>query len=231
MKPQQYQIQELVHKALIGDLVLPDIQRDFVWNTDRITELLDSLMREFPFGSLLFWETRFHEVQYRNFERDYQSGMRFTTKEKSLNEPKVMVLDGQQRLQSLIIALVGSFDGKKCYFDLLSGPSDTISEVEELPDGFDFRFLSDEQYKAESKFPENRLPAHIWIPVSQVMSWEQRNLVKLAKDFCEKNRIPIDSEEGSLITENVQRLYYVVWGAARVTAVTVDESCYEPSMA
>ena len=48
-------------------LVLPDIQRDFVWSMEQIRLLMDSVMREYPFGSLLFWQTRFLEVPYREF--------------------------------------------------------------------------------------------------------------------------------------------------------------------
>ena len=51
-------------------LVLPDIQRDFVWNRDQIRLLFDSLMKGYPFGSLLIWETRYRDIAYRDFVGD-----------------------------------------------------------------------------------------------------------------------------------------------------------------
>ena len=50
------------------ELVLPAMQRPFVWQEDRILRLMDSLMRLFPIGTVLIWET--DEAQrYRTFAR------------------------------------------------------------------------------------------------------------------------------------------------------------------
>jgi len=38
------------------DLVLPAIQREFVWTLDQICRLFDSLMQGFPFGTFLYWK-------------------------------------------------------------------------------------------------------------------------------------------------------------------------------
>ena len=51
-----------IHKAIQRiqekEYVLPAIQREFVWPTDRIERLFDSLMRDYPIGSFLFWEVQ-----------------------------------------------------------------------------------------------------------------------------------------------------------------------------
>jgi len=39
------------------EIVLPAIQRDFVWEEERITKLFDSIMRGYPLGIVLLWET------------------------------------------------------------------------------------------------------------------------------------------------------------------------------
>ena len=48
-----------VAKVLEGihnsEYVLPAIQREFVWKTDQIRGLFDSLMRGYPIGAFLFW--------------------------------------------------------------------------------------------------------------------------------------------------------------------------------
>src|SRR5690349_10001311 len=92
-------------------LVLPDIQRDFVWERDQIRLLFDSIMKGYPFGALLVWETRYLEVAFRDFVVDYVPGQTFTPKSKEKGRPLEMVLDGQQRLQSFLIGVHGSHDG------------------------------------------------------------------------------------------------------------------------
>ena len=92
-------------------LVLPDIQRDFVWDRDQIRLLLDSLMKGYPFGALLIWETRYLEVAFRDFIVDYTHGQVVVPKTKDAGKPLEMVLDGQQRLQSFLIAVYGSHEG------------------------------------------------------------------------------------------------------------------------
>ena len=68
-------------------LVLPDLQRDFVWSRESIRLLMDSLMRGYPFGSLLFWQTRFLSVPYRDFVTDFLPGMVFVPKDKAAGVP------------------------------------------------------------------------------------------------------------------------------------------------
>jgi len=40
------------------DLVLPEFQREFTWRKDQSRDLIDSLLKEYPTGSLLFWKTK-----------------------------------------------------------------------------------------------------------------------------------------------------------------------------
>ena len=53
-----------------GGIFLPYIQRDFVWDETRIYSLLDSLMRGYPMGTILIWETD-ESVNYRCFADEY----------------------------------------------------------------------------------------------------------------------------------------------------------------
>lgn len=50
---QQYAIDVLVQRVRTGRLALPDFQREFVWNPSRVVELIDSVSRQWPIGSLL----------------------------------------------------------------------------------------------------------------------------------------------------------------------------------
>src|SRR3954466_15596916 len=95
------------------DIFLPAIQREFVWGTDRIERLFDSIMADFPIGSFLYWR---REQKNKNEGPAYEFIREFNT-EAPHNPPANMagitkditlVLDGQQRIASLFIGLRGS---------------------------------------------------------------------------------------------------------------------------
>ncbi|MBR0097365.1 MAG: DUF262 domain-containing protein [Synergistaceae bacterium] len=102
------------------EIFLPCIQRDFVWKQDRIYSLLDSLMRGDPMGVILAWETT-RSINYRKFECSHNDNdnSEFQVIDGNNSTLKQYILDGQQRLQSLYIAMHGSYNGNVLYFDLL----------------------------------------------------------------------------------------------------------------
>ena len=106
-----------------GGFWLPNIQRPFVWSEEQITRLFDSIMREYPIGALLVWKTN-ETVKRRKFIDNYHREIKLTDFYVPENtRSKLMVLDGQQRLQSLYMGLRGSYSGtdRELYFDVLSG--------------------------------------------------------------------------------------------------------------
>lgn len=86
------------------EIVLPAIQREFVWDKEKIEKLLDSIMRGYPIGIILLWET-YNNIQYRSFVTDYKSDSLYTFHDNKQQKRLRLVLDGQQRLQSLYTAL------------------------------------------------------------------------------------------------------------------------------
>jgi uncharacterized protein with ParB-like and HNH nuclease domain len=104
-----------------GGFWLPNIQRPFVWSEDQICRLFDSILREYPISTLLIWKTR-AEVRHRKFIDNYRNGLRLSDFYVPENgKKKCLVLDGQQRLQSLFIGLCGSYEGRELFLDILSG--------------------------------------------------------------------------------------------------------------
>jgi hypothetical protein len=93
--------EDLLNLIYIRDMALPDFQRDFVWQPGQTQDLIISLAKKFPAGSLLRIESTDHMFKPRAF-----AGA------PALNghKPKYLVLDGQQRLTSLYQALYGSGD-------------------------------------------------------------------------------------------------------------------------
>ncbi len=117
-KPDKEKIKDVVDAIDNGDFKLPNIQRPFVWNPDRLLQLLDSIMNGYPFGSITLWNPNDDiDMRVRDFIKDYTSGMKLNSNIADQNN-FYLVLDGQQRLQSLYVSLVGSYDSKKVYFKL-----------------------------------------------------------------------------------------------------------------
>src|SRR5207302_10112104 len=96
--------------------VRPGIQREFVWSRDQIEELFDSLMRGYPIGSFLFWEIEFaNESGYDlyDFVADFDPRTPHNEPANLTGSDSVIaILDGQQRLTAMNIAIRGSFTEK-----------------------------------------------------------------------------------------------------------------------
>ena len=136
--------------------VLPAIQRSFIWSEGQICRLFDSILREYPIGTLLIWKTK-NEIRCREFIKYYvdSTQVKFSSADKST---KHLVLDGQQRLQSLLIGLRGSYNGKELFFNVLSGE---ISHPDEMK--YEFAFMEKEIALANHNSDE------IWIAPKEII--------------------------------------------------------------
>lgn len=96
------QLSNLVTRIHGREIALPDFQRDFVWDATRTEELIQSIISEFPVGTLLLWKQGEGETfASRSFEGAPELGDK---------RPAELVLDGQQRLTALYQALTGAGD-------------------------------------------------------------------------------------------------------------------------
>jgi len=183
------------------EVVLPGIQRDFVWSKEKIVKLLDSIMRGYPIGITLLWET-YNDIQYRLFDSDYTSGNLYTYHENTEGKKIKLVLDGQQRLQSLYMALYGKLDGEYLYFDVLSGrESDDLSEEKYL-----FDFATSEEIKKRNasitrtlnKYigvsDKNSVPHH-YMKVADIFKMGARQKKELVRDLSKKLDLSHDDED------------------------------------
>lgn len=133
-------LSSLLEQIKNDEIVLPDIQRDFVWEEYRISKLFDSIMRSYPLGIILLWET-YENIQYRNFLENYHKNLKYTFFENNKNKKIKIVLDGQQRLQSLYVSIYGKYNNKELFFDVLSGMDKENFEEEK----YIFKFYSDSE--------------------------------------------------------------------------------------
>lgn len=139
-------IMSLLNQIENDEVVLPAIQRDFVWDEEKTEKLLDSILRGYPIGLALLWET-YEDLQYRSFVRDFRPGQLYAYRDNTHRRRLKLVLDGQQRLQSLYIALFGTREGKRLYFDVLSGESsDDVAE-----ERYFFYFLAPEEARERNE--------------------------------------------------------------------------------
>jgi len=121
-----------------GGFWLPNIQRPFVWSEDQISRLFDSILRQYPISTLLIWKTKISVRRRKfidNFKEEYRQHLS-AFKVPDDDKKKCLVLDGQQRLQSLFIGLRGSYDAKELYLDILSGELAAPDDVK-----YKFKFI------------------------------------------------------------------------------------------
>jgi hypothetical protein len=91
-------VRQLIDKVEHGELVLPEMQRRYVWPATRVRDLLDSLYRSYPSGTILVWET---DEDIETKELAVKATKSPTTSQ------RLLLLDGQQRITSLAAILSG----------------------------------------------------------------------------------------------------------------------------
>lgn len=160
--------------------LLPSIQREFVWSTEQIEKLFDSLMSDYPINAFLFWKVpkeKVSEFKFYEFLRDYhQRNGKHNIKANTNGANDITaILDGQQRLTSIYIALKGSYAYKisykrwdnpaayprrKMYLNLKGESEDTDLM-------YDFQFLTDDEAKV-------RDDEHFWFPVGDILNIKEQ---------------------------------------------------------
>ncbi|GAB4176021.1 MAG: DUF262 domain-containing protein [Calditrichia bacterium] len=172
---------EIIQMIRRNEIYLPAIQRKFIWKPEQIENLFDSIMRGYPIGTFLFWfikgEKKDEYIFYK-FIQNYHERDKYLNEiapRPELNDEIIGVLDGQQRLSSMYIALQGTyaykkpyarwdndnaFPKRKFYLNILKDPIE--KEDEEYI--YEFKFLTDD----EAKRVDNE---HLWFPISKVLTW------------------------------------------------------------
>lgn len=171
------------------EYLLPALQRQFVWDCEQIEILFDSIMRDYPINSFMFWKVtepsiknnlKFYEFLKQYRQRYNELNPEFST----IGHPDFhAVIDGQQRLTSIYIGLKGSYafkeykkwwrDDEEClptrylHVDL----SAEMPEDNEKKAKYDFRFLT----KDDLEWFKVNEPNRNWYKVGQILTIENRN--------------------------------------------------------
>lgn len=160
-------IKEAVNAIQSNDFLLPAIQRKFVWTSNQICQLFDSILRGYPINSFMMWEITDSEIKknYKFYEFLTKYCQRFNEENPHIqinasSKNFKAIIDGQQRLTSLYIGLCSTYAYKqprvwwptaydesvlpprKLYLDLSQPLDDDESMMH-----YNFKFLTDIQFE------------------------------------------------------------------------------------
>ncbi|MEN9914124.1 MAG: hypothetical protein RL528_869, partial [Bacteroidota bacterium] len=208
-------IYDVVNNIHNKKYLLPAIQREFVWNTYQIERLFDSIMRNYPISSFLFWQVdkeNVNDFEFYEFLREFHERDRRHNSKADVNgeEGITAILDGQQRLTSIYIGLKGSFaeklprkrwdndlayPKKKLYLNLVNKSED--NELE-----FDFCFLTDND---ATKNDEN----NYWFRVGDILNLKEPGEVN---SYLIKNKIfqEYTTEQAEFANNTLFKLHNVI---------------------
>jgi len=100
-KPDSKKYSDLINEIQKGIIKIPKFQRDFVWTIDKTAKLLDSILKGYPIGTFILWQTDERINDIKNVGNldipDTPDGVKVQ-----------YVLDGQQRITSLFAAYLGA---------------------------------------------------------------------------------------------------------------------------
>ncbi|HVM60410.1 MAG TPA: DUF262 domain-containing protein [Verrucomicrobiae bacterium] len=210
-------VKEAVDSIHGKEYLLPAIQREVVWDVGQITKLFDSLMRDYPIGSFLFWHVdkknsgkyqfyefmrNFHEIKNRHNPKANVSGQDDIT----------AILDGQQRLTSLYIGLRGSyaykqpwkrwdnpqaFPVRRLYLNLLERAQEGDNDLL-----YKFVFLTDEEATERDKNT-------FWFKVGDILNIESQADVN---DYLLENEVMENrpKEQARFANQTLFKLWEVV---------------------
>ena len=193
-------IQEAIENIKKGEWVLPAIQRPYVWGNRYeseiyICKLFDSLLREYPIGSIILWKTD-TEVPFREFIDHYDDSQnsRPIEDEGKWKNTKALVYDGQQRLQTLYSCLKYTFNNKVLVFDLLWVLSDEDPDV-------GFRF-------------ENRTKSFSWnyIRINELFGKNPNDYILYETQLLKDTKISypeLTEEQNILLRVNLNKLWRI----------------------
>jgi hypothetical protein len=225
-----------------GEIMLPHIQRPFVWDEEQMAQLLDSLLKGYPIQTFLFWKTQ-DAIAVRRFQaeldplRDVASS--YDEASSKENVVKTLVLDGQQRIQSLYTLFTGGVvmhvsKGKKgqsalrkAYINLAVGAYDDSDRI---------AFFSDEQLKKHlaavekakqqaEKDPTKKRPGlQFWYEITSLYPIAGDEANSLASELLATRKSEVPDGTSDTIRANFTALHNVLTNSTILNAETLDQT-------
>ncbi len=200
---------------------LPAIQREFVWKPEQIVQLFDSIMRGYPISSFLFWdlkpENRDNWQVYKFLEKAQHGG---THNELAITDGVTdlsLVLDGQQRLTSLLIGLRGTYIVKKKYkrWDNPDAWSpqrlhlDLLAEAHPDEDGAESGLYYRFEFLDATAAPTSE---HYWFRIGRILDFDERQKFDEFLDQSDDilSELGLTRSERRIFERNATRLYQAI---------------------
>lgn len=202
-------IRDLISEKIGRNTFLPAIQREYVWNPWQVERLFDSIMCGYPISSFLFWKIREEKKKdwaSYDFIKDYnqEHPHNKVANLDGVNQDIFLVLDGQQRITSINIALKGSYRffyrkwrETKLYLNLLwNGNDDNPEEMT-----YQFLFKEDNSILPRTDYPQ------LWYHVGDILNYDD---AEDAKDSIEEELKVFGEEEQKRAKKMISRLFSVI---------------------
>jgi len=228
-------IAKIINK-LNRNYFLPAIQRPYVWKPEQLIRLFDSLMKGYPISSFLFWDLKPESKQQweiYKFVENFRYGDTHNEIAETDGFDVTLVLDGQQRLTSLMLGLRGSYTVKAknkrvnnpdawtrqhLYIDLLKDPNLDDDEVG-IEVSYGFKFFSEHP---------NNSKDHFWIKVGRILEYSDEAQFDEAKDeWADLLDGDVTRDQVRLFKRNLDRLYRMVWKDEAVSFFTEQSQSYD----
>jgi hypothetical protein len=207
----------LLNRISSRKLLLPHIQRKFVWEEEQMGMFLDSLVKKYPLQNFLFWKTK-TKIRVRRFQDtisiEEPVSKLFEEAVSTSDEEKDLVLDGQQRLQTLFVLYRGGIKEpesgvtKKAWFNIAD---------DGIVDGGDRIVFSVNNPSTDLTISEDTPPPICWLQLSTLGTGDfadenlADNLSDLINDYFEANKdCMYPRPTKALVRGNVNRLTNVL---------------------
>ena len=188
-------IYDALERIIDNTYLLPAIQRKFVWKSEQIETLFDSIMRDYPINSFMFWKIEDDKIKngykFYEFLKNYRE---FFNDENPYISTKgfkdfYAVIDGQQRLTSLYIGLKGTYayrlprrwlrdteeniPTRELYIDVSKAIPEEKRDERKMV--YNFKFLTEDEVKKDSERSDS-----IWFRVNDLYLFGE-NSIKLQR--------------------------------------------------
>ncbi len=218
-----------------GALILPSIQRNYVWEQEQICKLFDSIMSSYPIGHMMLWDLNGKSIKNKGLDfyhlLSHYDEM-FSEYNQKLENPSPEekfygILDGQQRTQSLFLGLKGylklkiyrarkdnvnSYKEKYLYINLIGQP--TIDD----DFNYEFKFIADEELENE----ENK--NKFWFKVGTILTYEDTPKLEDMEEYK-----LLSNKEQERAKLNITKLYQKVCKDTNVLKIDMipDDTTYD----
>lgn len=165
-KPDSKHYSDLIADIQKGIIKIPKFQREFVWSIDKTAQLLDSILKGYPIGTFILWQTSERMADVKNIGN-------LDIPETPEGQKVQYVLDGQQRITSLYAAYCGAKirrEGEK-----------KITDYKEIFIDLERNLGDDDMHIITSEQPENS-----WITLNEVLNLRASNIRDLQARYSDE---------------------------------------------